>query len=109
MPKPIFSKTQQKHIAQERIRKLFQQADVMFSTHPELSNRYIILARKIAMKARMPIPRELKRQFCKHCLAYLRPGANARIRTRQGKVVISCLGCKNILRIPMGKKKRPSK
>ncbi|HLC97228.1 MAG TPA: ribonuclease P protein component 4 [Candidatus Nanoarchaeia archaeon] len=106
MPKPLFSKTQQRHIAQERIKKLFQQADEMFSSHPELSNRYVTLARKIAMKARTPIPRELKRKFCKHCLTYLRPGANTRVRTRQGKVVISCLVCKKMVKIPMGKKEQ---
>ncbi|MBI1968677.1 ribonuclease P [Candidatus Woesearchaeota archaeon] len=106
MPKPLFSKTEQKRIAQERIRKLFQQADEMFSSHPELANRYMTLARKIAMKARTPIPRELKRKFCKHCFTYLRPGINARIRTRQGKVVISCLGCKKMMRIPIGKKEQ---
>lgn len=101
MPKPFYSKDQQKAIAQQRIQQLFQQAEEMFSSHPELSNRYVELARTIAMKARTRIPRELKRRFCKHCLAFLKPGVNARIRTREGKVIISCLACKKVMRIPV--------
>ena len=108
MPKPLFSKEQQKKIAQERLQKLFQQADEIFSAHPELANRYVILARTLAMKARTRIPRELKRRFCKHCQSYLRFGVNARVRTREGKVVISCLVCKKVMRIPMEKRTKKS-
>lgn len=101
MPKPFYSKDQQKAIAQQRIQQLFQQAEEMFSSHPELSNRYVTLARTIAMKARTRIPRELKRRFCKHCFTFLKPGVNARVRTREGKVIISCFACKNVMRIPV--------
>ena len=45
--------------------KLFKQAELRFKKQPELSNRYIELARKIAMKYKVKIPRELKRKFCK--------------------------------------------
>lgn len=101
MNKPIHSKAKQKEIALERIRSLFQQADTVFSTEPSLAHRYVSLARKIAMKVKPRIPLELKRRYCKHCYKYLMPGVNARIRTREGKVVISCLECKKFMRIPM--------
>ncbi len=102
MPKkPSLSKNQQKEIALERINSLFQQAEEVFSKNKTLANRYVELARKISMKVRCGIPRELKRRFCKHCYAYLRSGVNCRIRTRNGKVVISCLECKKFMRIPV--------
>ncbi len=105
MSKPFLSKQKQKQIALERIKRLFEEAEEVFPKNKALANRYISLARKIAMKVRMPIPLEFKRRFCKHCYSYLKPGVNARIRTRGGKVIISCLECKKFTRIPIGKKK----
>ena len=101
--KPI-PKKQQKQIAQERIQTLFQEAEKAYSTNKALSNRYVILARKIAMKVKTQIPRELKRKFCKHCYKFLFPGKNCRIRTREGKLVIYCLECKKYTRVLLKKK-----
>lgn len=101
MPKPLYSKAQQKDIATERIVILFQQAEEQFSKNKSLAHRYVELARAIAMKTKVKIPRELRRRFCRHCYAYLRPGVNARVRMRKGKVVISCLECKRFMRIPV--------
>lgn len=99
MTKPRCSKNEQKKIALERIRILFQEADIIFSKNHSLAYRYVTLARKIAMKTKTRIPRELKRKFCKHCYKYLQPGVNARIRIRMGKVIISCFECKKFMRI----------
>lgn len=96
MAKPSITKQKQKKIALERIRTLFSEA----ANNKELADRYVFLARKIAMKAKIAIPPKYKRRFCKHCYNYLTPGVNARVRTRQGKVIISCLGCKRFMRIP---------
>ncbi len=104
MKRPFFSKKKQKQIAQERIKKLFQEAEKAFPENPSLSHRYVFLARKIAMKIKTRIPRELKRKFCKHCHKFLMPGTNARIRTREGKLVIYCLECKKYTRIPLKRK-----
>lgn len=101
MSKPAFSKKKQRDIASTRIQTLFQQAGETFSTDKVLANRYLTLARKIAMKTKTKIPMELKRRFCKYCNKYLMPGVNARVRTRQGKVVISCFECKKFMRIPI--------
>ena len=97
----MISKGKQKEIAQERIQILFEQAEKEFSQNKQLSNRYVTLARKIAMKTKVRIPQELKRRFCKHCYHYLQPGFNARVRTHQGRVIISCFDCKNFMRIPI--------
>ena len=89
-----------KRIAKERIEILFRQAKGIFKEDPKLSNRYIHLARKIAMKYKVRIPPNLKRRFCKHCYKYLTPGANCRVRMHQGKVVYYCLSCKKFMRFP---------
>ena len=104
MAKPVISKQKQKEIAKERVKTLFQQAEKVFSRNKSLANRYVTLARKIAMKVKLRIPLELKRKFCKHCYKFLMPGKNARIRTRDGKVIISCLECKKFTRIPVKKR-----
>ena len=103
MARPIIPKSKQKEIARERISRLFAQAAEVFPGNKSLANRYVTLARKIAMKVRMPMPREYKRRFCKHCYRYLQPGVNARVRTRGGKVIISCFECKKFTRIPVKK------
>ena len=101
MSKPLRNKSQQQEIARERIKILFQQAEEVFAKNKTLANRYVELAKKISQKVKVPIPLELKRRFCKHCFHYLQPGVNARVRTRGGKVIISCLDCKNFKRIPL--------
>ncbi|MCK4589593.1 MAG: ribonuclease P [Nanoarchaeota archaeon] len=95
-PRP---KKQIKETAKQRIKELFQEAQKTKSQ--KLANRYVQLARKIAGKARIRMPKIYKRRFCKHCYTYLRSGQNARIRTRQGKLVIYCLECKKFARIPL--------
>jgi ribonuclease P protein subunit RPR2 len=104
MSKPVISKIKQKDIAKERILILFNQAEGVFSKNKSLANRYVTLARKIAMKVRIRMPLELKRKFCKHCYKFLQPGANSRIRTKDGKVIISCFECKKFTRIQIKKK-----
>ncbi|MEK6937501.1 MAG: ribonuclease P [Nanoarchaeota archaeon] len=101
MSKPQFNKEQQQKIGLERIRKLFQEAEAMFPENKNLANRYVEIARNISMKVKVRIPRELKRKFCKYCHAYLVSGVNSRTRTREGKVIISCLECKRFMRIPL--------
>ncbi len=104
MSKPAIPKGKQKEIARERISILFCEAEKVFSKNKPLANRYVTLARKIAMKIKVRIPPHLKRCFCKHCYKYLMPGVNSRVRTRGGKVIISCFECKKFMRIPVGKK-----
>lgn len=109
MSKPAFNKSQQQDIAKERINILFHEAEKIFSKNKTLANRYVTLARKIAMKTKTKLPSLLKRRFCKHCYSYLQPGVNSRTRTRNGKVTISCLDCKKFMRIEINKKKQIKK
>src|SRR3989338_9484492 len=79
-----------REIALERIKVLFEQAQLRFKEHPELSNRYAKLARTIAMKYKVRIPSELKRRYCSHCYHFLMPGVNSRVRIQKGRVIIYC-------------------
>ncbi|MBI2663003.1 ribonuclease P [Candidatus Woesearchaeota archaeon] len=92
-----------KNIAKERIIILFDQADGIFKKDSKLSDKYISLARRISMKARIRIPKELKRKFCKHCYSYLKPGINCRVRTKDKKVVYYCINCKKYMKFPITK------
>lgn len=94
-----------KKIAEERIKILFKEADKIFSKDPKLANRYVNLARKIAMKINLPFPRSLKRKFCKHCYHYLKSGINSRTRIAKSRIIIYCKDCKKFTRIPLKKAK----
>ena len=87
-----------KKIAYERIGVLFEQAQAAFRGHPDRSNRYVELARKISMRQRVRIDRELRRRFCHHCYAYLVPGSNMRVRVHRGNVVVTCGACNRKMR-----------
>ena len=97
---------EQREIAEERIRELFRQADMMFSRNKALADKYVGLARKIAMKYKVKIPGQLKRKFCKHCYCYLKPGKNCRVRIAKGRVIYYCLECKRFMRFVIKKPKQ---
>jgi ribonuclease P protein subunit RPR2 len=94
---------QTKKIARERIAILFMLARAAFSSHPERSNRYVELARRIAMRQRIRIDREFRREFCRHCSSFLVPGRTSRVRVRGRHVVVTCLCCKQRRRYPLGR------
>ncbi|MDD1675289.1 MAG: ribonuclease P [Methanomicrobiales archaeon] len=86
--------TDVQRIARERIDILFQRAEMTFDCDSSLSDRYVQIARRIAMRHRLRIPRELRRRFCGYCGRYLMPGVSARVRIHRGKVVVTCLRCR---------------
>ena len=87
-------------LAGQRIQRLFTLAALAYSERPDLADRYVDIARRISMRHRVSIPRELKRNVCKQCYSYLKPGSNARVRTDGRNVVITCLKCGGIRRYP---------
>jgi len=93
-------KAKEKDVAKQRIKTLFEQAALRWKEDVGLANRYVTLARKIAMKYKVRIPPTLKRRFCKHCYAYFVPGFTCRVRTKEGKVVYTCFSCKKFTKIP---------
>ncbi|MAF36237.1 ribonuclease P [archaeon] len=88
-----------KKIALERIKTLFEQAET--TNDLKLSNRYVFLARKLAMKANISMPRVYKRRYCKHCYNYFIPNKTCQVRTTKKKIVsYLCLKCNKRTRIP---------
>ena len=96
--------TQLKELAVQRIDRLFTEAESAFPRHPERSERYVTLARKIAMKARITLPRALKQKYCKRCDAYLKAGVTSRVRLRNNFILITCLRCRALRKFPYGKR-----
>ena len=90
-------------IARQRVRWLFELADRVFERDPALADRYVELARLIAMRVRVRIPRDLRRRFCHNCGCLLKPGVNCRVRLakrRSPHLAITCLRCGYVHRIP---------
>lgn len=89
--------TGQQKIALERIKELFCEAE----NNEEYANKYVDLARKISMRYKVPIPRELKRRFCKHCHSFFKN--NFRVRRNEKGIVYTCLKCNKQMRFPIKK------
>lgn len=90
-------------IASERIVKLFDQAEISFKEHPELSRRYVEMARKLATRYKIRFTKVQKGLFCKGCNAYLRDGVNSRTRIVKGRIVKTCIECSDVRRAPYQK------
>lgn len=102
MPKKYYKKpVQQQKIAKERIKFLFQQAKEVFKENSSLSDKYVKLARRIAMKYKIRLPSSLKKRFCKHCHNYLVPGVNCRVRLHKHRLIYYCLSCRHYMRHPI--------
>lgn len=99
-------------IAEERIRILYRMAREVFSQDPALAKRYVELAKRIGMRTRVRIPKELKYLTCKKCHNLLIPGANCRVRVRADggtRTIVTCLMCGSIKRYPATKEKQHKK
>lgn len=90
----------QKEIARERIHILFKEAEQAFDEHPERADRYVEIARNIAMKFNLSMPDEVKDKFCPNCYAYWAPGETVRIRLKDGNRVMTCERCGEVTRRP---------
>jgi len=92
---------QTKKIAVERIEILLTKADAIYSEDNDLAQKYGEQARKIAMKAKVKIPRKWRFRFCRQCKRFLYPGINAHVRTKAGKpsrVITYCDFCQKSTR-----------
>ena len=102
MPKKYYKKpAQQVKIANERIKFLFQHAKEIFKEDSKLSDKYVKIARRIAMKYKIRFPSEYKKRFCKNCYKYFVPGVNCRVRIHKHRIIYYCLSCKHFMRHPV--------
>jgi ribonuclease P protein subunit RPR2 len=93
-------------IAKESMQKLFELAEKEYSTHPDRAHRYVEIIRNISMRTRIRIPSHMKRRICQNCHHFLVCGSNCRVRTKNEKVVITCLDCGSMMRIPFVREKK---
>ncbi|WP_134672073.1 ribonuclease P protein component 4 [Halorussus marinus] len=78
-------------IAEERIERLAGLArDAAAECRDDRAREYVRLARRLAERNRLSLPRDFQRFACDACDAYLRPGKNARVRLQDGHVVLTC-------------------
>ncbi|MGD2249447.1 MAG: ribonuclease P protein component 4 [Candidatus Methanofastidiosia archaeon] len=96
-------------IAQKSIKKLFELAEKEYNENPDRAHRYIEIARNISMRTRVLIPKHLKRRICKNCHHFLKYGENCRVRTKNTKIVVTCLDCGCIMRFPFVREKKAQK
>ena len=90
-------------IAEERIEILFDEAkkritgkdglELLKENRIKYANRYVQLARKIAMRYNIKLPTDYRRMFCKKCKRYLYPGITSQTRVKNGVVKVKCGQC----------------
>ncbi len=100
-----------KSLAFERVERLFELAEVASGGRPDLADRYVQLAWKLKTRYNLRLPRELGMKFCRKCRSFWRPGASCRVRIKSGVVIITCLRCGRIKRLPLklGKRAKESR
>jgi ribonuclease P protein subunit RPR2 len=90
-----------KNIALERIEILINNAISNSRKFPILSQRQAYLAKKISTRYRIPMPYEIKVNFCKKCKNFIVPGVNSRVRigrTSLKSIRVTCRFCGHIYR-----------
>ncbi len=100
------NKQKEKEEAKKQIVELFERAASISHKDLKLANSYVSIARKISLKIRVMIPRELKRKFCKNCQVFFIPSKNLRVRTTGKHILYYCLECKHQMRFPYVKERK---
>ena len=81
-------------VAAERIADLFALAESEAAGDaPELSDRYVRLARAIGMRYNVRLLPEYSELYCRGCSRYWVEGRTVRTRLRSGHRVRTCLAC----------------
>lgn len=85
--------------AQERIQDLFSLAETDARRSPNnLSQRYVLLARKIGMRYNVRLLREYRDVYCRGCSTFWVEGRSVRTRLRAGRRTQTCLQCGRVRR-----------
>ena len=78
-------------VARERIEVLHERAAAAAREgNHDRAREYVRRARRVAERNRLSLPKKFDRFTCDACDAYFIPGKNARIRTQDGHVVVTC-------------------
>jgi len=82
-----------KKIGLERIEILFEEAEKTWDEEPELSKRYILLAKRIGQKTETPLPKKLQDKVCENCNQILINSKSCKIRIKKQKIQKICREC----------------
>ncbi len=83
-------------IALERIEILFELAE---KAEDKLADRYVYLARKIAMRFNLKLPKTLKQKFCHHCYIYFKlDRVTVRTNAKNKAIEYTCSVCSKVTR-----------
>jgi ribonuclease P protein subunit RPR2 len=96
----------QEDIASERIDRLMEMAGQNASSGDISQADYLVsLARRLSMKTKTPIPKDLKSLFCRNCYGFMLPGRTSRTAINSGmrRVETSCLRCGGKRFYPIGR------
>ena len=98
MAKP--DREESRKIAASLVAGLFRQAEDAFPASQEVALRFVRKARRAAERARIPVPAQFRRRFCRYCSSFWVPGRTVRVRLQKQKVVYCCLVCRHYFRLP---------
>ena len=104
--KRVIDRRRAKKLARERMDILFGFARDVYSSEPELARRYVSLARRIGSRCNVRLTAGDKLSICRDCNAFLVPGVNCRVRTHARRVVVTCLDCGGVRRVPVTRERR---
>lgn len=100
-------KGEERAIAQERMEALAQLAhERAVEGKLAYAQRYADLARKLAMRYQTGLPTSWRRRLCRSCYAYMHPGATARVRLTNTRVVWTCAKCGHANRFPYAREQK---
>lgn len=100
------NKGAERELAVGRVRRLMTLAQAASPEDSVRADRYVGLARRIAMRYQVSLPRELRRRVCRGCDGLLVPGRSARVRVAHGRVTVTCLRCDTVKRYPYTRPKK---
>lgn len=94
-------KAEARRLAQERIDMLWEASLAAATTKPVRARRWMCIAKAVARRTRIKIPRYMMKRICKGCGAVLVPGQNCRVRLRHNRsthLSVTCLECGTVKR-----------
>ncbi|MFX0054455.1 MAG: ribonuclease P [Promethearchaeota archaeon] len=105
MPRRRTKQSETKRLARARIEILWEQASEMAKTDREGARRRMQVASRVAQRARIKVPKDIRRKICRQCGMVLIPGESCRVRMRNNRakhLTVTCIACGNIARYYVG-------
>ncbi|MFW9862296.1 MAG: ribonuclease P [Candidatus Thorarchaeota archaeon] len=101
MPRRRSKQSETKRLARARIKMLWEHASKIAKTDREGARRRMQVASRVAQRARIKVPKDIKRKICRQCGIVLIPGESCRVRMRNNRakhLTVTCIACGNIAR-----------